>query len=202
MPRCGWDVDGIRTNPDKLRAITELPVPRNVDDVRRFLGMVGYYRRFVEHFAHKAASLYELLKVSSQCRWTTIEQEAFDALRDALCREPIVLGSPDGARPFVLHTDASGVGLGAVLYQRDDQGDLRVVAYISRRLNVHESNYTATELECLAIVWAVTEQFHAYLFQHPFELATDHSALLQLFRTTTPKSNGRLQQWVMRLQHI
>jgi len=72
-------VDGIRTNPDKVRAITEFPTPSNVDDVRRFLGMVGYYRRFIEHFAHKDVPLYELLKVSSRWRWTTVEQVAFEA---------------------------------------------------------------------------------------------------------------------------
>ena len=124
------------------------------------------------------------------------QQDAFERLKQCLVSAPI-LTYPRWDRRFILFTDASTFALGAILSQEDDEGNERVIAYASRSLLPAEKNYTATELECLAVVWAIGK-FHQYVYGHRFLLITDHSALCHLFNTTTP--NGRLARWVMKLQ--
>jgi hypothetical protein len=188
--------DGIQTDPDKIEKVKKFPQPQNLTQLRGFLGLASYYRRFIKDFSKIANPLNKLLKKNTPYRWTNSQQQAFEHLKNCLVSAPI-LTYPNWDRPFMLFTDASTFALGAVLSQKDTEGNEHVVAYASRSLLPAEKNYFATELECLAVVWAI-EKFHQYLHGSRFTLITDHSALCHLFNTATP--NGRLARWVMKLQ--
>lgn len=128
--------------------------------------------------------------------WTEKCQDAFRELRTLLINSPLLI-FPDFAKPFVLETDASGAGLGAVLAQKQKDGSIRPVAYASRSLQPHERNYGITELEGLGMVWAV-KHFRLYLYGHTCEVFTDHSALTSLLNT--PQPSGKLARWGMAIQ--
>ena len=146
--------EGVRTDPAKLQAVLEFPVPTNVKQLRSFLGLTSYYRRFIPQFAKIAGPLHALTKKNSEFTWTAVCQGAFEKLRNLLTSAP-VLAYPDFGVPFILETDASGNGLGAVLAQRQDDGLVRPNAYASRSLQEHEKWYGVTELEELGAVWAL-----------------------------------------------
>jgi hypothetical protein len=137
-----------------------------------------------------------LLKKETPFHWTEKQQTAFDYLKERLIKSPI-LTYPDFEQPFIIHTDASGTGLGAVLSQIREDGKEHVVAYASRSLNKAECNYPITDQECLAIVWAI-KHFQHYLGLKPFTIVTDHSALKWLKTSKIPR--GRRARWVMDLQ--
>jgi RNase H-like domain found in reverse transcriptase len=137
------------------RAILSAPVPKNVKAVRSFLGFAGYYRRFIQDFSQIARPLNALLKKDRQFEWTTETDEAFRTFKEKLTSAP-VMEYPDWNQPFILQTDGSTTGLGVVLSQRGKDGLEHPLAYSSRSLNPAECNYSATELECLAVVWACT----------------------------------------------
>ncbi|CAG8757391.1 6824_t:CDS:2 [Rhizophagus irregularis] len=187
---------GIRTDPAKIQKVKDFPVPLNVTQLRGFLGLASYYRRFVPGFSRIATPLNKLLKKGVAYSWGEEQQVAFEQLKQTLIALPILI-FPDFEKQFVLLTDASTFGLGAILSQLDEDGNDRVIAYASRTCNKAESNYSATELECLAVIWAV-KHFHAYIYGQRFKLVTDHAALCHLFNTATPI--GRLARWVMKLQ--
>ena len=165
--------EGIAPNPDKVRAVREFQIPTNARAVREFLGIAGYYRRFVPNFAKVAGPLHALTRQQVPFVWTPKCQEAFEKLKELLVSPP-VLAYPCFAKPFVLHTDASGLGLGAVLEQEQDDGQLHPVAYASRTLSKHERNYGITDLEALGVVWAA-KHFRAYLLGHKCLVYTDHA---------------------------
>ncbi len=125
---------GISTDPDKIAAVAKWPVPTKAPDLRSFLGFTGYYRRFIKNDSHIAKPLHELVADVEACRaeyeWSEACQEAFDMLK-ARCVEAPILAYPNFDKPFIVHTDASGIGLGAILYQADDDGRERVIAYTS-----------------------------------------------------------------------
>ncbi len=143
--------EGIAPDPDKIRAVQDFPVPTEEKHIRQFLGLCSYYRRFVKDFVGIANPLTELTKSTVPFVWTPRCQEAFGALKKRLLEAPI-LAYPDFKRTFVLYTDASGIGLGAVLTQKADDGKERAIAYISRHLKPAEKNYSTIEQEALAIV--------------------------------------------------
>ena len=188
--------DGLKPNPAKVEAIKLLPPPANVPELRRFLGMTGYYRRFVAGYASIAEPLVALSRGNTPWSWTPACASAFETLRSHLCSAP-VLAYPDWSRPFLLQTDASDVALGAVLAQVNDDGVEQPVAYASRTLSAPERNYSATDRECLAVVWAVGLH-RPYLHGSPFTIVTDHSALTWLQRLKDP--TGRLARWLLTLQ--
>ena len=188
--------EGIHTDPAKIDKVKNFPIPKNLTQLRGFLGLASYYRRFIKDFSKIANPLNKLLRKDNPYLWTSAQQNAFELLKQHLIQAPI-LAYPDFRKEFILLTDASTIGLGAILAQKDIEGNERVIAYASRTLNRPEQNYSATELECLAVVWAV-RHFHSYLHGNRFILITDHSALCYLFKTATP--TGRLARWVMKLQ--
>lgn len=187
--------DGIKTDPDKVAAIQEMQPPRNVKEVRRFLGIASWYRRFVPDFAKVSQPLTQLLKKGKHFKWTNDQQMAFDSLKSCLTNAP-VLACPDFSQTFSLQTDASDYGLGAVLTQELD-GQERVIAYASRHLNSAEQNYSTTEKECLAVIWGV-RKMRPYLEGYHFIIITDHLSLKWLDSIDNP--TGRLARWALELQ--
>lgn len=189
--------DGIQPDPIKISAIQQFPIPTNLTILRGFLGLASYYRRFVKNFAKIATPLHQLMRKEQPFMWTEKCQEAFEELKQHLISPPILI-YPNFEEPFFLYTDASSFGLGAILTQKNDKRKEHVIAYASRRTNEHERNYCATELECLAVVWAI-QHFRPYLQSNiPFTVITDHIALTTLFNKIN--ISGRLARWIMTLR--
>lgn len=186
---------GIRTDPDKVAAIKELKAPTNVKELRRCLGTASWYRRFVPEFSRIAFPLTSMLKKGKRWQWGPEQQQSFEELKEKLTEAP-VLACPDFTRQFILQTDASDIGLGAVLTQEQEGGE-RVISYASRHLQGAEKNYSATEKECLAIVWAV-RKMRPYLEGYHFKIITDHLALKWLNSIDNP--SGRIARWALELQ--
>ena len=184
-------------DPRKVDAIKQHRAPRDLSELRSFLGLVNYYRKFIPHFALIAAPLYQLTKKDVDWDWTAVREKSFQQLKDALLAAKCLHG-PDFAHPFILQTDASNEGLGAVLTQNIN-GEEHPIAFVSRQLNVAEKNYTTSEQECLAVVWAVKE-FEPYLIDAPFTIVTDHEALKWL--PTKRFENKRLMSWAMKLNEF
>ena len=187
--------NGVHTDPAKIKAVQELTCPTNLEQLRSFLGLAGYYRKFIPNFASVASPLTELTKKDVAFLWSPLHQASFLQLKDYLCSAP-VLAYPQLDKPFIVQTDASTVGLGAILTRLDDSGKERVVSYASRTLTAREQNYTAMEKEALAVVFA-TKHFRVYLLGNQFQLVTDNSALKWLHSV---EAKGRLARWVMDLQ--
>ena len=193
--------NGIETDPKKINAIKNLPTPISVTDVRSFLGFTNHYHRFIRRYAQIAKPLYKLISEKNSklkkkiIEWNLDCDLAFKELK-ALCSNTPVLAYADYTKKFMLHTDASGLGLGAVLYQEQDN-EKKVIAYASRTLSASERNYPADKLEFLALKWAITDQFHEYLYGGKFEVYTDNNPLTYIL--TTAKLDATGQRWVSRL---
>ena len=186
--------EGIATDPEKVRVIEEWPTPMCVRDVRSFLGLASYYRRFVKGFADLARPLYNLEKKSVRFHWTKQCEEAFCALKRCLMTSPI-LAYPDHSGEFFLDTDASDFGIGAVLSQVKD-GSEHVIAYASRALKKEEKNYCVTRKELLAVVFFV-RYFRPYLYGRHFKIRTDHGSLRWLLNFREPE--GQVARWIQTL---
>lgn len=189
--------DGIRPNPKKVSAIEKFPVPKTVTDVKSFIGAASFFRKFIENFSHVAEPLLLLTKKDTEFVWTQPQQLAFDQLKKALVTAPI-LASPRLGDDFIIETDASGKGLGAVLKQVQD-GKEHVISYFSRALNKYEKNYPPVELEALGIVAAV-KNFMPYIDGAKTLVITDHAPLKSLlFRKEV---EGRLVRYQLALQGL
>jgi len=180
-----------------VEQIVNAPVPRTKKQLRSFLGLAGYYRRFVLSYATVAAPLTDLPKKGSPNKLECGQAQhlAVLQLKAMLSSEP-VLRLPDLTKPYILRTDASDVGLGAVLLPQHEDG-VYPVLYLSRKLDGPERNYSVIERECLAIVWAVSK-LQVNLYGKPFVLQTDHRSLL--FMDQAKQANARLMRWALALQ--
>jgi deoxyuridine 5'-triphosphate nucleotidohydrolase len=190
---------GIQPEETRIEAINKYPAPTNQTEIRRFLGLFASYRRFIPDAAKIAEPLNRLLRKDSVWHWDEEQQEAFGHLKRAISSAP-VLAYPDFTKEFTVETDASKTGIGAVLTQMDGKGRPHPVCYASRSLNPAERNYSTTERECLAIVWA-TRIFRPYLMgPFPFRILVDHAPLTALRTTRDPTS--RLARWALHLQQF
>ncbi|UYV76014.1 hypothetical protein LAZ67_13002151 [Cordylochernes scorpioides] len=188
---------GIRPDPDKIEAITNFPTPKTTTEVRSFMGLCSYYRRFVKDFANKAKPLHDLLRNNVKFFWSNEQEQSFQILKSALTTDPVLGHFKEDAETLV-HTDASGYGVGAVLTQLVE-GKEKPIAYASRTLNAAERNYSTTERECLAVVWAIYK-FRPYLFGKHFTVVSDHHSLCWL--ANVKDASGRLARWALRLQEF
>lgn len=183
--------DGIRPNQDKIETIKNWPLPATEKEVRQFLGILGYYRRFVKDFAKLVKPLTSLLRKDNEIEITPEVETCFERCKQVLMRDPVLI-HPDYEKEFILTTDASDFAIGAVISQGPIGKD-RPVAYASRTLNRTEENYSTTEKEFLAMYWAV-KQFRHYLWGKKFKLVTDHQPLTHSLTNTNRRIfRGKLE---------
>jgi transposase InsO family protein/dUTPase len=194
----GYKISNKGKLPDesKVEAVQKMRLPKTVKELQAFLGLVNYYRCFIPNLSTIGNPLFELLKKNTRFQINPSHLIAIDKLKQILTSAPL-LAYPDFSKPFIVHTDASTQGLGAILCQINSQGQEQPIAYVSCTLTRHEKNYTITELECLAILFAI-RKFHYYLHGREFDVVTDHSALQWLLNLKD--STGRLARWSLKLQ--
>ena len=179
---------GIWPSNANLKAIAECTLPQTYMEIQAFLGLVGHYRQFIKGFAQIAQPLNEHLAgegASRKSEWVWLSEdalEAFQALKQACISSPI-LAFADYMQDFLLKTDASKEGLGAVLSQKQTDRHYHLVAYGSQALIAHEKKYHSTKLEFLALKWAITEHFKEYLLYQPFLVKTDNNPLMYIMTT-------------------
>lgn len=191
------DSQGTRPNPEKVAAVINFPRPKTVRQIASFRGLAGWMRKYIPHYSAIEKPLRDRENANEPFIWGPAEEEAFVKLKEALCSHP-VLRSPDFTKPFRVYTDASSLGTGAVLCQTFEDGE-HVIEYWSKSLQGRERNYSATELECLAVVRAL-HAFRPYLEGYKFEVVTDHHSLLWLHKLKNP--SGRLARWAMETQQF
>ena len=183
---------GLQTNNRLVRAVQEFPCPKDVKELKRFLGLSSYYRRFICGYASIAHPLHALTRTDVPYKWESKCQAAFEELKNKLGSAPILV-YPSFDRPFILETDASGQGIGAVLSQRQSEDNqIHPIAFASRSLNAAERNYSISELETLAVVWAISH-YHAYLYGQQVTVLTDHAAVKPMLEAANP--SGKHARW-------
>ena len=185
----------LEDNVDKIR---KTPRPATKKQVRSFVGLAGYYRDFIPNFAVVAARLSDLTRKGqpSKVEWGDAQEKAYQTIKNLLTNDPI-LHLPDPEKTFVLRTDASDFGIGAVLMQ-EHGGKLFPICYASKKLSNAELNYSTIEKECLALLWGI-KRFHMYLYGVRFVLQTDYEPLK--YMSSAKFTNNRLMQWAMFLQN-
>jgi hypothetical protein len=188
--------NGIKIDEKKLQGIDDFCSPTRKEKLQEFLGMCVYLQRYHPRYADTAAILYELLQKGHKWQWGSLQETAFCALKK-LFHEATMLHHPVPGREFFLETDSSSFAIGAVIYQRDDQGRDLLISCCSRTLKKSERNYNTTEKELLAIVWALTK-FRYYIANSPITVRSDHQALSFLMRCRL--LNGRLTRWALAIQ--
>lgn len=193
------DRQGLRTDPEKIAAMINFQRPTTVTELKRFVGIVGWYRRFIPSYSSLTSPLTSLIKgkrKSQKISWDDKAEDAFRKIKEALVTAPI-LASPDFKKMFTIQCDASDVGVGCVLSQEDDDGREVVIAFASRTLSDAEKKYTVTEKECLAVLFGV-HKFRCYIEGTRFKVITDHHSLLWLSNLKDPC--GRLARWAVKMQ--
>ncbi|GJZ29056.1 putative reverse transcriptase domain-containing protein [Tanacetum coccineum] len=181
------DSRGIHVDPAKIESIKDWASPKTPTEIRQFLGLAGYYRRFIEGFSKIAKSMTKLTQKGIKFDWGEKEENAFQLIKQKLCSAPI-LALPEGSEDFVVYCDASHKGLGAVLMQRE-----KVIAYASRQLKIHEKNYTTHDLELGSVVFALKIWRH-YLYGTKCTVFTDHKSLQHIL--DQKELNMRQRRWL------
>ncbi|XP_055635391.1 uncharacterized protein K02A2.6-like [Toxorhynchites rutilus septentrionalis] len=189
--------NGIRPTESKIEAIKSFREPRNVPELRSFLGLITYIGRFIPHLADKTEALRDLLRTGNIFKWTDEQQEAFNRIKLVVCQTDF-LGYFSPKDLCIVIADASPTGIGAVLLQQNSSLETRIITFASKALTDVEKKYFQTEKEALALVWAV-DKFHLYLLGKRFRLVKDCKPLQFLFKERT-KPNARIERWVLRLQ--
>lgn len=190
--------EGLQPDESKLIAIRNFPTPKNVKSVQSFLGLCNYYRKFIKNFSQLAKPLYEVTHKDRKFIWGGSQEEAFQILKEKLCTAP-VLAHYNPEKPTELRVDGSLLGVGAVLLQEDEERRKHPIAYASRTLSKAEKNYTITEIEGLAAVWAL-RYLRSLIYGKPVKVVTDHHALCWLKTLKDPI--GRLARWAITLSEF
>ncbi|GJV35411.1 putative reverse transcriptase domain-containing protein [Tanacetum coccineum] len=181
------DSEGIHVDPAKIESIKDWTSPKSPTEIRQFLGLAGYYRRFIEGFSKIAKPMTKLTQKKVKFEWSDKQEAAFKLLKQKLCSAPI-LALPEGSEDFIAYCDASKKGLGAVLMQRE-----KVISYASRQLKIHEKNYTTHDLELGAVVFALKIWRH-YLYGTKCTVFTDHKSLQHIL--DQKELNMRQRRWL------
>lgn len=192
--------EGIHPVPSKVKAIQEAPRPRNVTELKSYLGLLTYNNKFMPNLSTALAPLYLLLKKDVKWRWSDDQALAFRKSKELLTSSSLLIHF-DSSLPIVLACDASQYGIGAVLAHKMPDGTECPVGYVSRTLNEAERNYAQLEKEGLALIYRV-KKFYSYLFGHSFTLITDHKPLLGLLsecKSTSPQASARVKRWSLYL---
>lgn len=189
--------EGIKPNPEKIHAIKNFPIPKTQKEIKSFLGLLGYYRKFIQDFSRITKPFTQCLKKGSKIVINDKYMNTFETCKSLLVNDPL-LQYPDFSKPFNLTTDASDFALGAILSQGPIGTD-KPICYASRTLTSTEVNYSTIEKELLAIVWA-TKYFRPYIFGHKFKIITDHKPLTWIMSLKEP--NSKLVRWRLRLEEF
>ncbi|GFV71435.1 retrovirus-related Pol polyprotein from transposon 17.6 [Trichonephila clavipes] len=186
---------GIEVDPEKVASILDIPPPKNVKELQSFLQTCSWFRRYIQDFAKISRPLSYLTKKKVKWQWGVDQQNAFQTLKNSLTTPP-VLKQADGTKPYIIRTDASNYALGAVLLQGEGS-DEHPIEYASRLLTPAERNYSTTEREALAVVWAL-KKFRGYIEGTEITVASDHQPLKWLLNLKSP--TGRLAKWALEIQ--
>ena len=190
--------NGLRTNPEKVKAMVELPEPTCLKQVQSFLGGINYYSKFIPNMAEIAKPLYHLIENNTIWNWAHKEQYAFDSLKSSLTRAPLLV-LYDPKLPLNVACDASQYGVGAVLSNVYPGGIEKPIAFASRSLNKHEVNYSQVDKEGASVIFAM-KKFNQYLLGNHFTIITDNKAIKKIFDPTTelsPIAAARLVRWAL-----
>ena len=194
------DKNGLHPTKEKVQAVCDAPSPKNVSELKAYLGLLTYYSKFLPNLATLLAPLYQLLQSDTSWKWSSEEERAFENSKKLLVSSQ-VLAHFDSELPLVLACDASPYGLGAVLAHKYPDGSEHPIGYASRSLSSAERNYSQLEREGLACVFGV-KRFHSYLYGHSFSLYTDHKPLEGLFhekKAIPAQASSRIQRWALTL---
>ena len=195
------DSAGLHPRKAKVKAITEAPAPRNVTELRSFLGLINYYGKFLPNLSSILSPLYKLLQQNMQWQWSNSQLTAFNAAKNAL-QSSTLLVHYDGSKPLTLACDASPYGVRVVLSHRFEDGSEKPIGFASRTLSPAEKNYSQLDKEALAIIFGV-KKFHDYSHGHHFTIYSDHQPLQHLFSEAKPipqMASSRLKRWSLTLQ--
>lgn len=189
---------GVRMDPDKIAAIKEFPAPRSVKQLRAFLGLVNYYRRFISKYSYLTTPLCRLLQKDSIWKWSNKEEEQFERIKEAFlgC---IMLIHPDPSKPYFLQTDSSKIGIAGCLYQTNEEGDEQVIGFCSKGLTCSEQQWTVSEQELWAVVYGL-KKFETYLRGAVTIIRTDHKSLS--FINNWNLYSARVTRWIMYMQQF
>ncbi|KAG5862597.1 hypothetical protein JTB14_017174 [Gonioctena quinquepunctata] len=190
------DENGLHVDPGKVEVILQIPTPSKISEVRSLIGTASWYRRFIPNFSTVIQPLTKLLKKNTKFVWTPRQEAALREVKEHLISAP-VMACRNFDLPFIVQTDASGYGIGAVLTQNHPDVGERVVSYLSRSLTKQERKFSTTERECLAVIWSI-EKLRPYIEGTHFTVVTDHWSLCWLNNLKDP--TGRLGRWSLKLQ--
>lgn len=188
----------LKADPKKVAAIVDYPIPRSLKQLRSFVGMASYYRRFVKDFSTITTPLTNCMSTMRKFSLTPEAIESFSSIKLALTTAPVLV-NPDFSKNFIIACDASTSGVGGVLEQLDEKNEPRPICYYSHKLNKAQKNYSITELECLAAVQSV-KFFRPYVEGHSFKIITDHASLQWLMQQRD--LTGRLARWAIKLSQF